>query len=885
MRIFTDELTAPSLEESVSGFDLRETPLGEYLGAKVSEGFDYTTTGRFMDERRIRQAEEEAYGRDTRPAVDSYDMAFADPEAQANLTKTDRPIMSKLDWEKSEHFRQGIQYEKAGEMTPVRAQILAEDFDKRRYRDSLIERSPTGFRSVLGFGAGMIGSLPDPVNLIGFGGVAAGRTLGKAALIGAAENVAATTLADAVVLPDLAARGEKVGFQEFVMDNMFAAALGGLFGLGGQALKNATSTARLRAHMPERQTLAGSLEKAVADVADGRPADVREVLRLEKEALGRLYDEALLHPLGGNPNDPQVRLAREGFADDLGRQIDGLLVDRGSGKLRPDGEITADTKYGLVKVIWKHGEESGKAPDLQVTKEDILRLPEVIREFVPAYDKQHGGMEWVVQREDGRQVIYAAREFVEDGVTHLVTVHVPGPGKEKAALSSRLNPVEAPGSPSELSRPIRDTAAGASNLTPSGAENLRAQAEKKITTDSGAVKGEVSLKPSPAKELWQMTRAEFVTHYREMELAARADSIKRYEAEIALLESGKAPANEMEAVYWGDRPARIAQLKEMIAEIKGRGEPDKNYDFFHKREVDKALKAGKDVPDAVRREYAPEKGEVTPHRAAVESAVAPFMENAPGAAPTRIINAKDIPPDKTAFAARLYPGQEIIHEGWFDHRTGEVVLVADHLTQQRAVEVWMHEQIGHHGLRKVFGDKSEMNLFLDAVAERYGHTGANARYMAEEEVAKIAEKMSFGSKLTEEERSIWSQLVEAVRAWLVRNGLAEVSDKDIHRVLQESLTQVRKGEEKPQAKPGVVQFGDPKPERFAEPKEVIQRAEQSPEISEQAMHAQIEAMREKGQLRGVDHFEMQEAGAATERAERYGEHLLNIAECAAKVVG
>ena len=499
MSVWFNEISPASEAETLHSFFSRETPLGEFAEANVSAGYDHTTTRVIQDAFRISRAEEEAYGPDRRAVVDSYDMAFAGPEERAALAQTNRPIMSKEEWQKSEWHRPSIDFERAGEMTPVRAQIMAEDFDARRYRESLLARSPDGvLRSVLGFGAGMIGSLPDPVNLIGAGGVAAGRTVGKAALIGAAENVAASALADAMVLPNLAIHGEDVGFKDFVMDSMFAAAIGGMFGAGGQALKNATGTARMRAHMNERKVLADSMEKAVADVADGRPASVQGVLQLEREALGRLYDESLLHPLGGDPDNPQVRLAREGFADDLGRQIDGLLVDRGRGKLKPDGEITADTKYGLVKIIWKHGEESPKASDIQVTKEDVLRLPEVIRDFIPTFDRRHRGLEWVVQREDGRQVIYAAKEFDEDGTAHLVTVYVPYGGKEKAALSSRLNPFEGSGSPSELPRPVQDTADGASPLTATRAENPLAQAGREIITNEPLVKSASSFgEPKP----------------------------------------------------------------------------------------------------------------------------------------------------------------------------------------------------------------------------------------------------------------------------------------------------------------------------------------------------------------------------------------------------
>jgi hypothetical protein len=115
----------------------------------------------------------------------------------------------------------------------------------------------------------------------------------------------------------------------------------------------------------------------------------------------------------------------------------------------------------------------------------------------------------------------------------------------------------------------------------------------------------VEEKPAPSKEPWQMTKAEFAAYNREMEMSARADAVRRYEDEIARLEFGDRPTSELEAVTWKDRPARIAQLKGMIEDIKGRGVPNKNYDFFHKLEVDKAVAAGKEVPENVRAEYAP----------------------------------------------------------------------------------------------------------------------------------------------------------------------------------------------------------------------------------------------------------------------------------------
>lgn len=488
MGAWFEEVRPQSVEDAVRSFEIRETPLGEYLGAKVSEGFDYTTTGRVLDEKRIQSAEEKAYGPDWRLYLNDGDLTSTEIESVNDLLRPARPVLTKKDWIESEWFRPSIDFEKAGEMTPVRAQLMAEDFDKRRYRDSLIERSPTGFRSILGFGAGMIGSLPDPVNLVGFGAVATGRTLGKAALIGAAENMAATTLTDAVVLPDLAARGEKVGFQEFVMDNMFAAAIGGLFGVGGQALKNAVGTARVRTHATERHVLADSLERAVADVADGRPADVREVLRLERDGLSRLYDEALANPLGGDPHTPQVRLAFAQLADDLGVQLGDILVDRGSGKLRPSGEIKADSNFGMVKFIYRHGEESRLPADKQITKGDVLAFPEILREYMPDYDPRYGSYQWVVERGDSQRVMYVAKLFEEEQAGHLATVHVLFDDKaESRPLSQKIGAGPAPESSSQGSRLGGDTAEGALS-SPASESGAASATNEQVGSGPSAVK-------------------------------------------------------------------------------------------------------------------------------------------------------------------------------------------------------------------------------------------------------------------------------------------------------------------------------------------------------------------------------------------------------------
>lgn len=250
-------------EDIAASIQNRETPLGEYLGAKVSAGFDSTSLRAAIDSARATSAEVDAYG----------DMGRFE-----GVPQDQTPFLSEEDWKSSDNHREGIAYDPR--MTPVRAKILADDFDQRRYRDSLIARSPGGFRSVLGFGAQLLGNLPDPVNFIPLIGEAgAGASIARRAGIGALEAAAGTALQDTLVIPDLKARGEDVGFADAALDVMFGAALGGMIGGGAGWLdKTRTRRARERLDVADRQAIAAGMEKALDDMAGGRPVDVAEVM-------------------------------------------------------------------------------------------------------------------------------------------------------------------------------------------------------------------------------------------------------------------------------------------------------------------------------------------------------------------------------------------------------------------------------------------------------------------------------------------------------------------------------------------------------------------------------------------------------------------------------
>ena len=270
---------------------------GEWLSAQVAAGFDRTTSARFMEAADIARAEAGAGESDAawmlrRAAAgmgDEMGEALTDALDFSGAKDAGAPhahALTERDWKASPWYRKEIPYRP--DMTPTRARIMAENFDERRRRDRLIaagsERYDGLGNMALGFGASLLGSLPDPVNFIPFGGgLKAARTagsLGKAVLAGAragaVEGAVSTALVDALVLPDLASRGEDVGFADLALDVLAGGVLGSVFGAGGGALA--------------RRSAARNAPESAASVMPD-PADMLE-LALEDRGSGLMREHA-----------------------------------------------------------------------------------------------------------------------------------------------------------------------------------------------------------------------------------------------------------------------------------------------------------------------------------------------------------------------------------------------------------------------------------------------------------------------------------------------------------------------------------------------------------------------------------------------------------------
>ena len=173
-----------------------------------------------------------------------------------------------------------------------------------------------------------------------------------------------------------------------------------------------------------------ALARAEDQLARGEPVRVTDVVLAERAELGRAYDAVLDSP-AGDRFDPLVMIRPE--------DIEAVAVSRGGWKRIGDAEVKG-AGFGLVKFIWRHGEGSSKAPEMQVTREDVLAFPEVIRRYEPAEDVQgERGRAWRVER-DGRTVVYADSVVSGAEGRHLVSVYVQEPGRSDTKVMSKERP-------------------------------------------------------------------------------------------------------------------------------------------------------------------------------------------------------------------------------------------------------------------------------------------------------------------------------------------------------------------------------------------------------------------------------------------------------------
>jgi N12 class adenine-specific DNA methylase len=142
-------------------------------------------------------------------------------------------------------------------------------------------------------------------------------------------------------------------------------------------------------------------------------------------------------------------------------------------------------------------------------------------------------------------------------------------------------------------------------------------------------------------------------------------------------------------------------------------------------------------------------------------------------------------------------------KGWYDTSTGEIVIVSPNSTSVGdAQRTFLHEVVGHHGLRELFRD--DFDTFLDNVyrnanedirkniIDRTKGNPLNLREATEEYLAELAER-DFDNKA---ERSLWEKIKDAFIDMLRKAGISldfKLSDKDLRYILWRSYRNLEQG--------------------------------------------------------------------------------------------
>lgn len=142
-------------------------------------------------------------------------------------------------------------------------------------------------------------------------------------------------------------------------------------------------------------------------------------------------------------------------------------------------------------------------------------------------------------------------------------------------------------------------------------------------------------------------------------------------------------------------------------------------------------------------------------------------------------------------------------KGWYDTSTGEIVIVSPNSTSVGdAQRTFLHEVVGHHGLRELFGD--DFDTFLDNVyrnanedireniIDRTKGNPLNLREATEEYIAELAER-GFDNKV---DRSLWEKIKDAFLDMLRKAGISldfKLSDNDLRYILWRSYKNLEQG--------------------------------------------------------------------------------------------
>lgn len=158
----------------------------------------------------------------------------------------------------------------------------------------------------------------------------------------------------------------------------------------------------------------------------------------EIDALAAGYERVLNTPLEGEADEVLASIGREDIEEAFD-VLHGPAIEEGGEIIVQGKKLKAKTGskgYGLVKIVFRHGEKGNKTPDMPIiTKEDVLRLPELVREYAPAVNAETTTT-WRIPRSDDLVLVIGTSR--EKDASRLVTMYVDKAGN--LPLSEKRKP-------------------------------------------------------------------------------------------------------------------------------------------------------------------------------------------------------------------------------------------------------------------------------------------------------------------------------------------------------------------------------------------------------------------------------------------------------------
>ena len=293
----------------------------EFLKANISEGFDNTTTGVALDAIRetVAGGSDERYSEaQARENINAF-YEKREPKVVDPQSPQRKAVLTEDEWRsRPDLYREGIEF-KPG-FSEERYKFMADGFDERKEREAVLKAgNPDGsMLSVSGavsFAGQMIGSLPDPVNLIPIGeGFNVGKGLVKKVVSGAAEGAIGNLAVSAVARPYWADRGIESTWQDYANDLFIGGVMGGGFSAIGHGIGEAMER-RKNLSLQDRQVKAKAADAAMNSVLEGEPFRADDV-----KGLGDVVTKSY------SMNDPEVRSLTETHARRIAEST-GLSAD------------------------------------------------------------------------------------------------------------------------------------------------------------------------------------------------------------------------------------------------------------------------------------------------------------------------------------------------------------------------------------------------------------------------------------------------------------------------------------------------------------------------------------------------------------------------------